>query len=78
MGFSDAMARVGHSSWIGRHAYDQQFIASQSQTGGLKHYSYVMLDIIGVQLLDDTLHDGFGSKCSTEKNRMDFMYLHKS
>ena len=33
-----------------------------------------MLDIIGVQLLDDTLHDGFGSKCSTEKNRMDFMY----
>ena len=26
-----------------------------------------MLDIIGVQLLDDTLHDGFGSKCSTEK-----------
>ena len=25
-----------------------------------------MLDIIGVQL-DDTLHDGFGSKCSTEK-----------
>lgn len=30
-----------------------------------------MLDIIGVQLLDDTLHDGFGSKCSTEKNRMD-------
>ena len=32
-----------------------------------------MLDIIGVQLLDDTLHDGFGSKCSTEKNRMDFM-----
>ena len=28
-----------------------------------------MLDIIGVQLLDDTLHDGFGSKCSTEKKQ---------
>ena len=31
-----------------------------------------MLDIIGVQLLDDTLHDGFGSKCSTEKKKTEW------
>ena len=26
-----------------------------------------MLDIIGVQLLDDTLHDGFGSNVALKK-----------